>query len=221
MWTVRNSVEEGLLSLKPTDTCSVARELIIDQEVFHLPVIRKGKIEFFVSISDLEDLEEQQLLTEIKAHKIPNEFCLQESQHYFEALHQMLGNSKVVSMSVVDEDNDFIGIVRMRDLANNYIPQNYLTQEASLVILEMDDYDYSLTKISNIVEYNRCAILQVVAASPGNKKMWVQLIINSTTIQSVLKGFERYSYKILYANNHQSDQELDDRYQSLLKYLDL
>ena len=146
----------------------------------------------------------------------------QPEQHFFQALQMIVEDAKSLSLSVVDKDGAYVGIVRLKDLATNYVPPNYLAEQASLIVLEMDEHEYSLTNIANIVEYNRCKILQSLIVGVEDRKLWVQLIINSTTIQSTLEGFERYGYSIIYTQNQMDGESpLEDRYKSLLKYLDL
>lgn len=220
MWSVKDIVDSGVIALKLTDTVLFAKELMLDQQLLHLPIIVEGKIEGIVSLTDLDNQGDEETINNIQ-RAVDSSYFVYEHEHYFEALKRLMAQPKLLSICVVDKDGKYQGEARLRALCANYVPQNYLAHEASLVVLEMDDFDYSLTNIANIVEYNRCKVLQVVSISAGNKKIWVQLIINSTTVQSIIKGFERYGYLVLYSQNQEGEAIIDERYQSLLKYLDL
>ena len=220
MWTVKDIIDSGAISLKPTDSVLFAKELMLDQQLLHLPIVVDEHITGLLSLTDLTNQKDDTTISSL-SQSVDKSYAIFENEHYFEALKLMMSQPNLLSISVVDIDGKYKGVARLRALCANYVPQNYLAHEASLVVIEMDDYDYSLTNIANIVEYNRCKILQVVSTSPGDKKIWVQLIINSTTIQSIIKGFERYGYLVLYSQHQKGEAEIDERYKSLLKYLDL
>lgn len=222
MWSVKDKLDSGILILKPTDTVLVAKDLLMDQQLFQLPVVEQGKISYEVSLESLSELPDDLVLSDIEEIQNKDYLHAQPEQHFFQALQMIIDHSKSLSVSVVDKKGLYVGIVRLKDLATNYVPPNYLTQQASLIVLEMDEHEYSLTNIANIVEYNRCKILQSLIVGVEDRKLWVQLIVNSTTIQSTLEGFERYGYSIIYTENQMDGgSPLEDRYKSLLKYLDL
>jgi len=222
MWSVKDKLDSSILILKSTDTVLVAKDLLIDQELFCLPVVENGKVNYMVSLADLAEFEEDQRLSDLsEVHILEFPFARLE-QHFFEAIQLMMNANKVLSLPVLGKDDTYLGIVRLKDLVLNYIPKNFENQEASLIVLEMDDHDYSLTNIANIVEYNRCKILQSITVAVQDRKIWVQLVVNSTTIQSTLAGFDRYGYTIIFTKNQlDTESPLEDRYKSLLKYLDL
>lgn len=221
MWSIADLYTENTLTLKWSDTMSVAKELIISEGVNQLPILKDGKIEQLISLEDLELLEEDSPLSQIDHFRLNSQLSVHLDSHYFEALQIIADDSSLLSLPVVDEEEQFKGVVKLKDILAHYVPQNVTYNEASWVVLVMPSYEYSLTRISDIVEYNRCKILQVLTKVDEENNLWLQILINSSTISSSLKSFERFGYKVAYVNSPGKDIDSDTRYQSLMKYLDL
>lgn len=221
MWSVGDLCNNGALTLKLTDTVAVAKELILSEGVNHLPVIENGLIKCLVSMEDLELLDEGLSLSSITDFHLENNIAVQENMHYFEALQNISNHPNLLSLPVIDEENKYKGIIKLKDVLKHYIPQNAAYNEASWVVLVMPAYEYSLTRIADIVEYNRCKVLQVLTKLDEENQIWVQLLINSKTVSSSIKSFERFGFRIAYVNSPGEAEDNDVRYQSLMKYLDL
>jgi hypothetical protein len=87
--------------------------------------------------------------------------------------------------------------------------------------LEINQVDYSLAQIAQIVESNNARILSsYIMSSPDSTKLEVTLKINKTELTSIIRTFERYDYVI--SASFQKSQFYDDiqeRFDSLLNFL--
>lgn len=72
--------------------------------------------------------------------------------------------------------------------------------ENSLIILEIPFKDYVLTEIARIVENNNAHILALNVLPAGDDAtLLVSLKLDVPDITTVLRGFERFNYKVVYS----------------------
>jgi hypothetical protein len=222
MWSISNYIDTNILPLKPSDKVLIAKDLMLSQNVFNLPIIDEGKLLLWVDLETLCEHDDKNNISQIEFPILSEDVVLREEDHFFKGLQIFKSNSKLDLLPVFSRENEYKGLVRARDLITPFLVRNVEEGESSVVLLEMNDFDYSLAALCNIVEYNRSAILQVLVGSHVKGKIWVHLVLNTTIIQSILSSFYRYNYNILFVHNQKDvDTLIDDRYQSLMKYLDL
>ncbi len=96
-------------------------------------------------------------------------------------------------------------------------------EPGSIVVLEMNQVDYSLQQIARIVEGNDGKVLSVYSHTlPGTTRMEVTLKINREDISDILQSFERY--EILVKTTYQGSRFHDDlrgRYEELMRFINL
>lgn len=96
--------------------------------------------------------------------------------------------------------------------------------ENSMVVIESQLIDYSLTDIARIVESNngRVMNLSVLPVADGNTLM-ISIKLNLIDISPVLMSFERFNYKVLYYKMKEGTvtDTHKERLDELLHYLDM
>ena len=96
--------------------------------------------------------------------------------------------------------------------------------ENSLIILEIPSKDYMLTEIARIVEGNNAHVIALsVLPILGGSEFLVSLKLDISDLTSVLRSFERFSYKVVYY--YMKEGEITDlqkeRLDELMYYLDM
>ena len=96
--------------------------------------------------------------------------------------------------------------------------------ENSLIILEIPSKDYMLTEIARIVEGNNAHVIALsVLPILGGSGFLVSLKLDISDLTSVLRSFERFSYKVVYY--YMKEGEITDlqkeRLDELMYYLDM
>lgn len=97
-----------------------------------------------------------------------------------------------------------------------------LTNPGSIIVLELNHNDYSLTQVAQIVEGNDAKILGCfITSHPNSTKIELTLKLNVTDVTSIIQTFNRYNYTVLGSFMKHDDEEdlLEDRYNLLMKYL--
>jgi hypothetical protein len=98
-----------------------------------------------------------------------------------------------------------------------------IAEVGSIVVLEMNQVDYSLHAIARIVEGNGARILSVYTRGvPDSVRVEVTLKINREDISDILQSFDRYEYfvKSTYQGSRFHD-DLRNRYDELMRLMNL
>jgi hypothetical protein len=81
-----------------------------------------------------------------------------------------------------------------------------------------------MSRISQIVEGNNARILSMhITSNPDSTSLEITLKVNTTDLTSIIKTFERYSYEVTtwVTDNDELDRFYTDRYNQLMKYLNM
>ncbi len=101
---------------------------------------------------------------------------------------------------------------------------SFSAAENSLVILEIPLIDYTLTDISRIVESNHAQIMSfhVIPLEDG-RTIWTVLKLNVGDPVNILRGFERFNYKVVSAESKTEEigDDYSERLQEFLRYLEI
>ena len=94
-------------------------------------------------------------------------------------------------------------------------------EPGSIVVLEMNQADYSLQEVARIVEGNDGKVLSVYSHTlPGTMRVEITLKINREDISDILQTFERYDYFV--KSSYQGSRFHDDlrgRYEELMRFM--
>jgi len=97
-------------------------------------------------------------------------------------------------------------------------------KDGGIIVLEINQNDYSLTEIAQIIESNDAKILSLYVKSHyDSMKMNITIKVNVTDITAIIQTFNRYNY-IVKASFMESDKQndiFDSRYRSFMKYLSI
>jgi predicted transcriptional regulator len=190
--------------------------------VSHLPIVQHGKYIGLVSENQLFQVCDPSL-------EVSSCHFTQEGSSVFDDQHLLDVTSLVAKLDltlipVLKRDNTYIGSIVAFGLIshlNNLLGVEY---PGTIVVLELNTIDYSLSQISQIVEYNNSKILSLYTRRDADsRKMSLTLKIESDNINSILESFERYDYKIKSIfNSDDSNKDIyADRYDNLMNYLNI
>ena len=84
-------------------------------------------------------------------------------------------------------------------------------------------YDYALSPIAAIIEENGTKILGTfITSHEDSTKMQLTIKVNRTDIQSILASLLRREYVVqVFNSNEGSEEDLRDRFDSLMNYLNV
>lgn len=207
--------------LKITDTCGKAIDILNEYDIAHLPVIDGNKHIGHIAVSEILGHDDKTIIEPFINRTIVSK--VYQYQHLFEVI-KVFSETSSSALSLVDDDDTFMGIITAQELLSKVGTFTALSHPGTVLTLEVTAINYALSEISRILEYNDAKILALYVDVNPNTPSLLQITIklNTTQIKSVISAFERYGYKILASYTNNTDTEdLKNRYQSLMKYLDI
>jgi CBS domain-containing protein len=218
----RNLISEVVPALKTSDTGEQALNWMEIFRVKHLPIVNHQQFLGLISDQDIYDLNSP--VEAIGNHELSlNKPFVLDNQHIYEVI-EIISRLKLTLVPVLSEDANYLGVITQEDLTREFANLSAMQHPGGIIVLEMNDNDYSLTEISNIVEGNNARILSLyVSNHPEAQKISVTLKINSTDISSIVRTFERYNYSITasYMTSKDLDEFYQDRFDEFLNYLNV
>jgi hypothetical protein len=98
-----------------------------------------------------------------------------------------------------------------------------IKETGGIIVLEINEHDYSMAQIAQIVESNNARILSsYIMSSPDSTKIEVTLKINQLELSRIIRTFERYDYFVKETfQKDANDTDLQIRFDSLMNYLNI
>jgi predicted transcriptional regulator len=217
----RELITDGILPLKTSDTGKTALSWMEDYKLSHLPIVNNEKFLGLISEMDIYELNNfnEPLGNHTLSLKKP---FVYEHQHIFDVL-KLVNALRLTLIPVLDDENNYTGAITLQNLLSKTAELLSLDKQGGLIILEMSINDYSLTEIANIVESNGVKVLNMVVMNhPESTLIDVVLKLNTNEPGGVIQTFERYDYQVKAVIDEEFDKdELKERYNSLMKYLNI
>jgi CBS domain-containing protein len=218
----RNLISDVLPALKTSDTGTQALNLMELFRVKHLPIL--NHTQFLGLISDLDILDLNNPDEPVGNHELSLiKPYVSGSQHIYEVI-EVLSRLKLTLVPVLNEESNFLGVITQDDLTREFANLSAMQHPGGIIVLEMNDNDYTLSEISNIVESNNAKVLSLYVSNiPESRTLRVTLKLNTTDTNSVIETFNRYSYKVVasYMLSDETDEFYQDRFDEFLKYLNV
>ncbi|MBI4930680.1 MAG: CBS domain-containing protein [Bacteroidetes bacterium] len=214
-------ITEEVPSLKPTDTGKKVLDWMEDFRISHLPVVNKREFLGLVSYTDLLDLNNtKKTIDHLRVSMI--KAFVREDYHIFDVL-KVISNYNVSAVAVLDADNNYMGVITADSIIQKIANMPFVHEPGSIVILELNTKDYSLSQIAQLVEGNDAKILNMhINAHHDSTKIEVTLKINKEDLSPILQTFNRYNYTVK-ATFHQNNfnDDLKKRYDEFIHFLNI
>lgn len=218
---VSDLITEEIPPLKVDDTVEMALDWMEQFKVSHLAVVKNRELIGVVSENDLLDYEHpEQKISEIKVPLLKP--IIRHNQHTYD-LVKLMNSLNLTLMPVLDENDLYKGSITLKGIIHNMSNMTAIQHPGGVIVLEMNQADYSITQIGNIVEGNDAKVLSLhVSSVPDSTKMEVTIKVNVEDLSRILQTFNRYNYHVK-ATFHQSDYEggLRDRLNEFLHFLNI
>ncbi len=144
-----------------------------------------------------------------------------EHQHVYEVM-KLMADLNVSVIPVLDKNENYIGLTTTHKVMSALTSMAYAEQAGAVIVVEMNENDYSMAHLGQLIEGNNTKILSsYVTSSSDSTQIEVTLKLNRKDIGGVLQTLYRFEYNVkeTYAGN-KYEEDMQDRYDGLLKYLD-
>jgi acetoin utilization protein AcuB len=214
-------ISNSIVPLQASDTVHTALDRMVEFKVSHLPVIKDAQFIGIVAEDELMQVRNAEEPIGSVALTILNAFVFEDVHIYdvIRILHQL----KLSVVPVLDYKNNYLGIISIHNLLD-YTSEIYAVKEpGGIIVLEIGNRNNSLSHMAQIVEADNAQILSsYVQAFPDSTRLEVTLKINKTELSNILASFERYDYQVKAVfNSTTTDNGTEDRYNSLMNYLNV
>ncbi len=218
----KDLISDVIPLLKTSDTAQTALNWMEIFRVSHLPIVNNVDYLGLISDSDIYDMNAPGEPIGNHELSLPRPF-VRDIAHFCEVV-SVAAEHKLSVVPVIDESDHFKGSISYNEIIAATASIFSADKPGGLIVLEMMDYEYSMNRISQIVESNNARIICMTASFiPDTRKMELTLKINTDDLTSIIKTFERYSYDVTtwLTPNDDLDRFYTDRYNMLMKYLNM
>jgi len=218
----KEMISDVVPAVKTSDTGQTALNWMEIFRVSHLPIVNEHDYLGLISDSDIYDLNQPEEAIGNHSLSLPRPYVT-VNKHIYEVL-ALAARHKLTVVPVLDEENHFRGVITYNEIISGIASFSSVEQPGGLIILKVLAHDYSMSRISQIVESNDARILSMyITSNPDSTSLEITLKVNTTDLTSIIKTFERYSYEVTtwVTDNDELDRFYTDRYNLLMKYLNM
>lgn len=216
-------INHTLPTLKPEDSAAQALDWMQEFRVGQLALVEDEAYRGLIDEDVLLEISDDEMpLSEVQPQH--PEAYIYYSQHLLEAL-QLAQEQQLDIVPVLDEQKQFAGTIPTNDLLRKFGQLLGMQEPGAVLVLNIEERDYSLSEISRLVESNDVKILSSYFTSTtydSDAPSTLTLKLNRREIAPVIATLERFGYEIeaIFANEPllNPDQE---RLGMLFKYLDI
>ncbi|HQW04681.1 MAG: CBS domain-containing protein [Flavobacteriales bacterium] len=207
--------------LRPQDEVGRALDWLEEFKVSHLPVVEGGRLVGLVKEQDLVDRTDPRGTVNSLMEQVEVPF-IRGNQHVYEVM-KLFTERGLSVLPVLDELGNYLGAITEHEALKRLSEITNIHEPGSIVVLEMNQVDYSLQQIAQIVEGNDGRVLSAYShVLPGTMRLEVTLKINREDISDILQSFERYEIQV--KTTYQGSRFHDDlrgRYEELMRFINL
>ena len=211
----------GIPALHLEDSVLLAREIMFDHHLAHLPVVSENKLLGLISEDNLLDAPSDSTpissLLAFFSHA-----SVQGIGHMLDTLH-VCSEFQLTLIPVLSPESDYLGCITALDLLRLTDKIVGAGDPGAIIVLEMDKVNFAFSEIIKLVETNDAQITQLnTYFDTVNTAFYITLRINKMEVSDIIATFQRYDYKIkYYFGEEQYENELRDNYNHLMNYLSI
>jgi acetoin utilization protein AcuB len=213
-------LDNSIIPLLTSNTGVDALSVMSENNIKHLPIVNEKQL--LGTISE-DDIMENDIMEPIGSYnlKLTKAFS-QDDDHIFEIL-QLLANNHLTAIPVVDKNLNYIGVISQQALINFFAQSYSFKDPGSIVVIKMEERDYSLGEISRVIELENVRILSTFITYADDKSsIFLTMKLNTQDLTNILTTLRRYNYDI-YSSFTEADfiDNLKERYDALMSYLNV
>ncbi len=214
-------IDPMLPALKPTDSVGQALDWMQEHRIGQLVLIDQTDYQGIINEELLLDIADVDRPLSSMMHLFEQVFAY-EGQHLYEVLGLVMQHRMDV-IAVLNEGREFLGTVSTSELLRQFAQELGVQEGGAVLMLSLNERDYSMAEISRLVESNNVKIISSYFSSaafgmPDRSRLTLKL--NRQNITAVISTLERFGYQIEAAFANVPIESIDqDRLDSLLRYL--
>lgn len=215
---VNNFITNDIPSLKTTDTVQYALLMMDDFGVRNLPIVDDKKLLGYALFATLESMDDTALLSDLEYGSEP--ISIDPNFSVIKGL-QLLSDNRFDVLAATSA-NDYLGIIWSKDIIYGLGQSTTAQSDGSVLLLSCNVFNYSISEIGRLIEAEDGKLLGLWTWQPeNNNTIDLLLKLNIRHIDNIVNILQSNGYTVLNQINQQSDDLFEERYKSLLNYLDI
>ena len=207
--------------LKTSDSGLKALNWMDEFRVSHLPIVNNQEFLGLISDTDILDLNSPEEALGNHPLSLIRPFVFAE-EHIYEVL-KLASKMNLTIVPVLDNQNNYLGNISLRTLVDHFATTASIQNPGAIIVLELNQNDYSLTQISRIVEENDTKILSLYINSEADStSIELTIKVNREDIRAILSSFSRFNIAVK-ASFQQSEfsEDLRNRFDMFMNYINM
>ena len=218
----QNLISEVVPPLRLTDSGQKALNWMEVFRISHLPVVDGKRLVGVISDKIIYDLNiiDKPMGDYVSQMLTPH---VRSNQHIYEVF-SLISMLKLSAVPVLNLYHEYLGVITVFDLAQKFADLVAVKEPGGVIVLELNSVDYSLSQIAQIIEGNDAKILSFyIYQQKESNVMNITLKINIVDLSSIIQTFVRYDYNIkeVYMDESNIQNLYDDRYDQLMKFMNI
>jgi signal-transduction protein with cAMP-binding, CBS, and nucleotidyltransferase domain len=214
-------ISHSIPPVQITDLGERALVAMHEYNVSQLAVINDNKYEGLVTIDEIINLKN--LSKPLKDLRINwRKPFVYNTAHIFDVMKAAVEfNVRVVP--VVDEEENYLGLISAESCLRAFAVLNSVSENGAVLEIETSLSNYSLSELARMAEQNDATILCMYTnAIAAEGRIEITIKLNTSEVNSLVATLERFEYSInaIHNDSHYTE-ELKDRYDSLMRYLNV
>lgn len=178
----------------------------------------------YAGLITMEDIIDSKNLSKPLKHltQIFRKPFVKDTAHIFDVMKAAVDfNVKVVP--VINEQQKYLGLISAESCLRAFAVLNSVKDAGGVLEMEVAVKDYLLSEVARIVEENEAEILCLYTnINQHTQKVEITIKVNTTEVAAIVAAFERYEYNVVSIyNDKEYSEDLRDRYDSLMRYLNV
>jgi len=217
----RELITNDVPPIRSSETVEKALNWLDEFKVTHLAVVDGTQYQGLISENILYDAASSDM-TIAELNVTLNRPFIYEDRHIYEVM-KMVSDMQLSIAPILDKSDNYMGLTTLPSLMHLISNTSSISEPGSVIVLELNQNDYSLGHLAQIIEGDDTKILSTYITSAADSTLLeVTIKVNRKNIQGVLQALARYDY-VVNASYSEIDyqEDMKDRFESLMKYLDM
>lgn len=217
----QDMISDTIYPAKASDSLGSLLSRMDEYKVKQLPFVRYNQLVGLVHDEDIKIALGENADSKLKdvSHELIFVF---NTQHFYDVVRLFFIHQLDV-LAVIDEKHHYCGCITLHDVIQTLAQVTTSDEPGAIIVLEVNNRDYSLSHIAQIVESDNARILSsFVRRFPDSTRMEITIKLNRTDVASIVAAFLRYEYHVKATFNElKADDSSRDRYEQLMNYLNM
>lgn len=217
--TAKDLINYMIPPLTLEDDIEKAQQWMDELKTTELPVTNEGDFLGLVDENMIYDFLDARLIGDfpLKGQKC----TVSQGQHYYDVMSTAY-NQGFRLVAVLDAEGRYLGVVSIQDVVEAFAQASSVNSIGAIMVLSIEEHDYSLSNISRMIEMNDVRILSSYVTPQLEKHSRVRLTIKLDTeeisqVKTVLENNSIYIEATFNTTALSYDEK--ERLDLLMKYL--